>query len=416
MFRLSSSFRTRTAEDSLKLAKEIASDMGVTRVTDVTWLDKIGIPVFAGIRPYASRGSLNVHAGKGIKPCEAKIGAYMESIEFALVDHIHHTDKMRLMKSKDVLATYQNRYSLSSFGLRLGEKIEPSDEIYCVKGHDIINEMEVMVPAELVFHPFQCPQKKYFYGGTTTNGLCSGNIQKEAIIHGICEILERDVQSFNHINDYSLKVNPSTEPESIRLLRNKIEVAGLILVLRKTLNQFNLPFFSAYVLEKSDNDSISIADGFGLHPVAEIAAIRAVTEAVQSRLSHIHGGRDDIINRVKHFKGKSAGLEEHVMRGLRERVTQGNTFINFTSETEYAPEFDDIEQLYEYLKRKLITNNLNGCIHIVLSPEDFPFSIQRVIIPGAEYVEPGMKRIGYRFAEAFRKSKKMPSAEGQKND
>lgn len=61
MFRLSSSFRTRSAEDSLKLAKTIAREMGVTRVTNVTWLDKIGIPVFAGIRPYASKGSLNVH-------------------------------------------------------------------------------------------------------------------------------------------------------------------------------------------------------------------------------------------------------------------------------------------------------------------------------------------------------------------
>jgi ribosomal protein S12 methylthiotransferase accessory factor len=413
MFRLSSSFRTRTAEDSLKLAKTIALDMGVTRVTNVTWLDKIGIPVFAGIRPYASKGSLNVHAGKGIKPNEAKIGAYMESIEFSLVDDIHHADKIHLMKSKDVLSTYNNLYSLSSFGIRLGEKITPEDEIYCVKGLDIINNIEVMVPAELVFHPFQHPQKKYIYGGTTTNGLCSGNTSLEAIIHGICEVLERDVQSFNHIQDRSLKVDISTEPESIRLLRNKIEDAGLILVLRKTINQFNLPFFSAYVLEKSNSASISIADGFGLHPVAEIAAIRAVTEAVQSRLSHIHGGRDDIIDRVKYFKGKDAGLEEYVMSGLRERVIQGDTYLNFTSKTENASDFESIEQLYEYLKEKLITNNLNGCIHIELNPKDFPFSVQRVIIPNAEYVEPGMKRIGYRFAEAFKKNKERFSAIGK---
>ncbi|WJV53222.1 YcaO-like family protein [Prodigiosinella aquatilis] len=412
MFRLSSSFRTRTAEDSLKLAKSIALDMGVTRVTNVTWLDKIGIPVFAGIRPYASKGSLNVHAGKGIKPNEAKIGAYMESIEFSLVDDIHHADKIHLMKSADILASYNNLYSLSSFGIRLGEKISSDDDIYCVKGHDIINNIEVMIPAELVFHPFQHPQKKYIYGGTTTNGLCSGNTSLEAIIHGICEVLERDVQSFNHIQDKSLKVDISTEPESIRVLRHKIEEAGLILVLRKTINQFNLPFFSAYVLEKTNSAYISIADGFGLHPVAEIAAIRAVTEAVQSRLSHIHGGRDDIIDRVKHFKDKEAGLEEQVMGGLRERVTQGNKYVNFISEDESVIDFHNIEQLYEYLKAKLITNNLNGCIHVELSPKNFPFSVQRVIIPNAEYVEPGMKRIGYRFAEAFKKNKNPLSAKG----
>jgi ribosomal protein S12 methylthiotransferase accessory factor len=409
MFRLSSSFRTRTAEDSLKLAKTIAEDMGVTRVTNVTWLDKIGIPVFAGIRPYASEGSLNVHAGKGIKPDEAKIGAYMESIEFSLVDDVHHSDKIYLMRSKDIIDTYHNLYTLTSFGMRLGEKISPEDEIYCVKGRDMINNIDVMIPAELVYHPFQHPQKKYIYGGTTTNGLCSGNTSLEAIIHGICEILERDVQSFNHIKDRSLKVDGSTEPECIKLLRKKIEDAGLILVLRKTLNQFNLPFFSAYVLEQSNNDYISIADGFGLHPVAEIAAVRAVTEAVQSRLSHIHGGRDDIIDRVKHFKKKESGLEEQVMSSLREKVTHGEIYSKFISETENTPEFNKIEHLYEYLKEKLIANNLNGCIHIELSPKDFPFSVQRVIIPNAEYVEPGMKRIGYRFAEAFKKNKSQSS-------
>lgn len=402
MFRLSSSYRTRTAEDSLILARAVARNMGVTRITDVTWLDKIGIPVFAGIRPYASPGSLNVHAGKGIRPAEAKIGAYMESIEFALVDDIHHADKMHLMKSKDVQSTYNNLYALSSFGIRLGEKITLEDDIYCVKGRDIINNIDVMVPAELVFHPFQHPQKKYTYGGTTTNGLCSGNSVTEAIVHGICEVLERDIQSFNHIQDRSLKVDTATEPESIRSLRNKIEAAGLILVLRKTLNTFNLPFFSAYVMEKSGSASVSIADGFGLHPVAEIAAVRAVTEAVQSRLSHIHGGRDDIINRVKHFKDKAAGQEVHVMQGLRNKILRGNKYITFLSEAESHPEFNDINHLYEYLKDRLIKNHLNGCIHIELSPDNFPFSVQRVIIPGAEYVEPGMKRVGYRFAEAFR--------------
>ncbi|MFA0057902.1 YcaO-like family protein [Vibrio echinoideorum] len=411
MHRLSSSFRTRTAKESLKLAKTVAFDMGVTRVTNVTWLDKIGIPVYAGIRPYASKGSLNVHAGKGIQPDEAKIGAYMESIEFSLVDDIYHSSKMKALKVRDIQATYNDLYSLSSFGVRLGEKIDLEDEIYCVKGKDIINNIEVMVPAELVFHPFQAPQNKYVYGGTTTNGLCSGNSPLEASIHGICEVLERDVQSFNHIHDNSKKVDMSTEPESIKLLRTKIEAAGLILVLRKTLNQFNLPFFSAYVLEKSNSAYISIADGFGLHPVPEIAAIRAVTEAVQSRLSHIHGGRDDIIDRVNHFKGKPVSLEQNIMGELRDSVIKGDTYLSFISDTEDTLEFENIEQLYEYLKEKLIKNGLNGCISIELNPKEFPFSVQRIIIPNAEYVEPGMKRVGYRFSEAFKKHKNNSSVE-----
>ena len=77
MHRLSSSLRTRSAEESLKYAQEIAANLGITRVTDTTWLDRIGIPVYASIRPNAAVGSLCVNAGKGLRDVEAKIGAYM---------------------------------------------------------------------------------------------------------------------------------------------------------------------------------------------------------------------------------------------------------------------------------------------------------------------------------------------------
>lgn len=41
MYKLSSSMRIRTAEESLVLARQVARRMGVTRVTDITWLDKL---------------------------------------------------------------------------------------------------------------------------------------------------------------------------------------------------------------------------------------------------------------------------------------------------------------------------------------------------------------------------------------
>lgn len=221
MYRLSSSIRVRSADESLVLARNISRKMGVTRVTDITWLDKIGMPVFAGIRPYAAQGSLNVHNGKGLRPSEAKIGAYMESIEFSLAESKKHQCNIKKYLIKDVQATLPPGLPLSSFGAKLGVKLSPDDEIYCVMATDVISGSESLIPAELIFHPVNLVGQRSFFGGTTTNGLCSGNSKLEAIIHGVCEVLERDVKSFDIINDTSALVDRNTEPESIQGLRKK---------------------------------------------------------------------------------------------------------------------------------------------------------------------------------------------------
>src|SRR5208282_6051864 len=83
---LSSSMRTSTPEATLARAKSRAGALGITRVTDITRLDHVGIPVYASIRPGAAAGSLCVNAGKGFHPIEAEVGAYMEAIEFALAE------------------------------------------------------------------------------------------------------------------------------------------------------------------------------------------------------------------------------------------------------------------------------------------------------------------------------------------
>ena len=54
---------------------------GITRVADITDLDRIGIPVFSSIRPMADRGAISVYNGKGATPTEARVSAMMEGLE-----------------------------------------------------------------------------------------------------------------------------------------------------------------------------------------------------------------------------------------------------------------------------------------------------------------------------------------------
>ena len=46
---------------------------GITRVADITDLDRIGIPVFSCIRPTADDGAITVYNGKGATVEESRI-------------------------------------------------------------------------------------------------------------------------------------------------------------------------------------------------------------------------------------------------------------------------------------------------------------------------------------------------------
>jgi thioglycine synthase len=68
-------------EEKLSRVRERLRTAGITRVADITNLDRIGIPVFSSIRPTAEQGAISVYNGKGATPVEAEVSAMMEGIE-----------------------------------------------------------------------------------------------------------------------------------------------------------------------------------------------------------------------------------------------------------------------------------------------------------------------------------------------
>ena len=61
-------------EDKLKIA-------GITRIADITDLDRIGLPIYTAIRPTAEDGAISIYGGKGITKDHAKASAMMEGFE-----------------------------------------------------------------------------------------------------------------------------------------------------------------------------------------------------------------------------------------------------------------------------------------------------------------------------------------------
>src|SRR6201999_785112 len=71
--------RSRDPEETLRLLLPHLERHGITRLANVTGLDRIGIPVYQAIRPN-SRG-LSLSQGKGVDEVSAQVSALMESLE-----------------------------------------------------------------------------------------------------------------------------------------------------------------------------------------------------------------------------------------------------------------------------------------------------------------------------------------------
>src|SRR5262249_22164822 len=161
---------------------------------------------------------------------------------------------------------------------------------------EICSDNRFLVPAELAFFPYHPAFGEERCFSSNSNGLCSGNTVLEATVHGLAEIIERDILSFKMVDDRSVLVNQQTLPEEIRRIAARLDSLGLELHIRYVENAFALPLFIATVAEPWSRDPIYVNGGFGCNPSSRIALTRAVCEAMQSRLSFIHGGRDDLLD------------------------------------------------------------------------------------------------------------------------
>ena len=72
--------RTVPAAETIRMLTGVATSLGVTRLADITGLDRVGIPVYSSVVPM-SRDLLSVYNGKGVRRVDAQAGALMEAIE-----------------------------------------------------------------------------------------------------------------------------------------------------------------------------------------------------------------------------------------------------------------------------------------------------------------------------------------------
>lgn len=287
--RLQTSLRSRAPAETLDVARRLMRPLGVSRLIDATRLDRLGLPVFISVRP---RGQTSrVHAGKGLEPLDAQVGALMEGLEFAVAERAGARGPDLTLPLSDLQARLPGGLRWADFAPLLGAALHGDRPTPAMRCENLTERRSVLLPAELVMVPGPAEAATPLFGWST-NGLASGNTLEEATLHALLEVLERDAVAMYRERSAGDVLDPSTLPGAFAARAADWHRLGIALHVRRLPSEFDLPCFEA-TLHEPGHPQVPLARGFGLHADRTVALSRAISEAAQSRVSLLHRADPD---------------------------------------------------------------------------------------------------------------------------
>lgn len=353
--------------------------MRITRVANITGLDVLNIPVWIACRPNSR--SLAVSQGKGLDHPSAKASALMESVE------AHHAERITLPLKYASYNDLRFTHQIAEIS-RLARTIAPFDldsPILWIESKSILSDLSVWVPFELVHLNFTLPPlpgSGLFLA--TSNGLASGNHKLEAISHGLCELVERDALTLwtqsGGASVPGTRVNLDTiDDPSAREVLDLYRRAEVGVAVWNITSDVAIPAFVCMIADQAVNPIrwLPIARGSGCHPAREIALLRALTEAAQSRLTVISGSRDDLTDAHNALRPSKDGTERS--RGV---ICEQHGTTDFRAIPTWRAESIDEDVATEV--ERLAAAGMDQVLVVDLTRREFRIPVVRVIVPGLE--------------------------------
>ncbi len=386
------SMRSLAPETTLLYAKQWAATAGISEVRDITDLDILGVPVYASVRPHA-RGD-TVTFGKGLRRVDAEVGAYMEALEFFFAEPGIGRVSTRWGSAREVAGQERADDAILDFVPLLQREVDLDGSLLLVSARDLVSGVECSIPAELVYYPAPDVGQSLF--GSSTNGLASGNSLLEASIQALLELIERDIWSFEFVRCESKLIEAASLPDEVREIVERAERNGLQLKVRTITNDYGMPFFAAFVFDLNNPSRKTFNGGWACDLDRDRALVRAVTEAAQSRVAFIHGGRKVPTSRAP---GVALDAQEREARLVRQHMLG-------VSDKRHQMLLTDIPDLAVAgtLQQKLgaVIERLRRVIRepiyrVVFTPAESPLQVVRVVVPLLENLKETRVRLGRRL-------------------
>ena len=371
--------RAASPDETLRRIEPFLARMGITRIANLTGLDRVGVPVVSVMRPNSR--SLSVSQGKGISLAAAKASGAMEAIECFHAENIEHP--LRLGSYHDLVAWGYRVADIERLARIRDGRFHANLPLLWIEGRDIVSDQAKWLPYETVHASYTLPLP----AGSgcfvaSTNGLASGNNTLEAISHAIAEIIERDANTlWNRSSDEMRSTTRidlnSIDSELCVSVIDRLHQADLAVAAWDITSDTGVPAFYSLIVDRRTELAHSGA-GAGAHPAREVALLRALTEAVQVRVNYIAGARDDL------------DPEEYTQEGIGAKLAFANALMSLGDGAgkDYrlvaTQQFDSFRQDIDWMIERLKSVDIEEVIVVDLTKKAFDIPVVRVVIPGLE--------------------------------
>jgi ribosomal protein S12 methylthiotransferase accessory factor len=386
--------RAVTPAQTLAAIRPHLREFGITRVGLLTALDVLNIPVAFATRPNSH--TLSVFQGKGIDNDAAMTSAAMEAVETRIAE-IAPADLTQATVDS-MRAEHAAMIDLDNVARCAPDEIGSSPIAWCT-GLDILSGSSVFVPWWLVGLDHRGERPPGFE--QSSDGLASGNTPSEAALHGLCELVERDAWALTQLKSPERLKESRIDPASfgdavIDVMTDRITRAGMKLLLLDMTTDIGVPAFLAVIMPGNLSDRVDarwshVCGGCGCHPDPVRAALRAITEAAQSRLTAIAGSRDDFSPRIYQRLDRSAAMQQVV------ELCEGDGRMRSFQARHRRPA--TIQESIGHIADRLTATGIEQIVVVPFPHRALPISVVRVIVPGLEvdisgqYIQLGMRAV-----------------------
>ena len=365
------------AGDVVARAMALRSVFGITRIANLTGLDRTGVPVVMVCRPNARSSA--VFNGKGLDVAAAKASGVMEAVE------TWHAENVALPLRFASAADLENRLELVDLdGLARipGARLDRRAPMLWVKGRNLMDGRRIWLPFEIVHADWRAsgpPASNCF--AMSTNGLSSGDSFFGAVRHALCEIIERDATSLWHqlsaAEQEAARVDLATVDDANSLaLLDLLAKAGLDVGVWDITTDVGVSVYQC-VLRDCGGHIAHIGVGAACHPRREVAFLRAVLEAAQVRTTYVIGSREDIDE--ADYAEATLARRDAEARALLRPTGRMRSFAS-------APNagFESSQQEVGWILNRLRSIGLTQAIVVDLTKPEYAIPVVRVVVPGLE--------------------------------
>jgi ribosomal protein S12 methylthiotransferase accessory factor len=405
--------------DTLRRIKPLARKAGVTRLANITGLDRIGIPTYSAVVP-KSRDLLSTYNGKGATRTDAACGALMEAIERQSALNLQ---RPVVRASYRKISRRERALDPKTMALKLDSEYTDDLVLSWVDGYDICSNEPVKAPATAAGYMLYEGYGPPCFDIVTSTGLASGNTMEEAICHALCELIERDAWTLAELLAHCLPLwkyqqqpnvptgvefqdDQERYPEVdldgadavIRGMLRQFSKAGLTLIVKDITSDLGVP--SIMASSQDCSGPVPLAHlGFGAHPDPRVAVSRAISELAQSRAVDIQGVREDLsgpdepVPAYMHHVQRVDAIDRSSWYHCR---TRHRRKLGDIGGAIHGDILDDIRFMLERLK----VGGLHQAIVVDLTDAELGIPVVRVFVPGLESWAADQSRIGWR-ADGF---------------